>query len=316
MEQNDFQLPKDRHDRIYQQIERQYFKGTLPSEQPEAVILGGQPGAGKSRLLEASKQGFSDGNVVSINGDDLRHFHPQAFAIQKKHERQFAELTDPDTRPWTKQLFDRTIDTRRNVVFEATMRETGPITETMSRLKADGYKVVARVIAANEQDSMAGIHRRYEEQKAAGGVGRWSSVQAHNDAYKGMPFTLEHIERNKLADRVEVYDRKGSMLYANELQGNEWKNPPGARTAVEAERARPRSADERRQMEGEWVQVLGMMAARQADQGQMKAVTETARQFGGLQAAKYFEESLGQTRVNAEQKTAPVRAEPSLEHGR
>ncbi|MBD4092889.1 hypothetical protein GUH73_09490, partial [Xanthomonas citri pv. citri] len=76
--------------------------------------------------------------------------------------------------PWTKQLFDRTIETRRNVVFEGTMREAGPITETMRRLKEAGYYVVARVIAANERDSMAGIHRRYEEQKAAKGFGRWS----------------------------------------------------------------------------------------------------------------------------------------------
>lgn len=77
----------------------------------------------------------------------------------------------------------------------------------MRRLKAAGYYVVARVIAANERDSMAGIHRRYEEQKAAKGFGRWSNVQAHNDAYKSVPATLEYIERHKLGYARQVPEK-------------------------------------------------------------------------------------------------------------
>ncbi|MEX3605781.1 MAG: zeta toxin family protein [Burkholderia sp.] len=213
----------------------------------------------------------------------MRYYHSQYLAIQKADERRFAELTDPHARPWTKQLFDRTIETRRNVVFEGTMREAGPITDTMRRLKAAGYYVVARVISANERDSMAGIHRRYEEQKAAKGFGRWSNVQAHNDAYKGMPATLEYIERHKLADRVQVYDRKGNVLYDNELQGSEWKQQPAARTAVEAERNRPPTPEEHRQHESEWTTILAMMAARRADEREIERVQEVARQYRGLE---------------------------------
>lgn len=282
MDDNRFQLSPRKHATLYEKIERHHFKDTAPAEQPQAIILGGQPGAGKSGLLEASKQGFADRNVVTINGDELRYYHPQYLAIQKADERRFAELTDPHARPWTKQLFDRTIETRRNVVFEGTMREAGPITETMRRLKAAGYYVVARVIAANERDSMAGIHRRYEEQKAAKGFGRWSNVQAHNDAYKGMPTTLEYIEHHKLADRVQVYDRKGNVLYDNELQGNEWKQQPAARTTVEAERNRPPTPEERRQHESEWTTILAMMVARRADEREIERVQEVARQYGGL----------------------------------
>ncbi|ATS24168.1 hypothetical protein PK69_20180 [Xanthomonas phaseoli pv. phaseoli] len=283
MDDNRFQLSPRKHATIYEKIERHQFKDTAPTDQPQAIILGGQPGAGKSGLLEASKQGFADRNVVTINGDELRYYHPQYLAIQKADERHFAELTDPHVRPWTKQLFDRTIETRRNVVFEGTMRESGPITDTMRRLKAAGYYVVARVIAANERDSMAGIHRRYEEQKAAKGFGRWSNVQAHDDAYKGMPATLEYIERHKLADRVQVYDRKGNVLYDNELHGNEWKRQPVARAAIEAERERPPTPEERRQHEAEWTTILAMMAARRADEREIERVRDVARQYGGQQ---------------------------------
>lgn len=293
MDDDRFQLSQKKRTSIYEKIERQHFKGTEQVERPQAVILGGQPGAGKSGLLEASKQDFADRNVVTINGDELRFYHPQYLAIQKADERHFAELTDPYARPWTKQLFDRTIETRRNVVFEGTMREAGPITDTMRRLRDDGYHVVARVIAANENDSMAGIHRRYEEQKAAKGFGRWSNVQAHNDAYKGMPETVEYIERNKLADKVEVYDRKGRVIYENALDGGEWQRQPMARAAIETERERPRTPEERRQHEAEWTTILTMMAARQADGREIEMVREVSRQYGGLNHSEHGSANYG-----------------------
>ncbi|MBD4215968.1 hypothetical protein GUH35_09020, partial [Xanthomonas citri pv. citri] len=103
------------------------------------------------------------------------------------------------------------------------------------------------------------------------------------DAYKGMPATLEYIEHNKLADRVQVYDRKGNVLYDNELQGNEWKRQPAAKTAIEAERERPPTPEERRQQEAEWATILAMMTARRADEREIERVRDVARQYGGQQ---------------------------------
>lgn len=165
MAERQFLLTAAKHDTIYRKIEAHHFSATTPQDHPKVIILGGQPGAGKSGLLEASKQDFLDSNVVSINGDELRYYHPQYREIQKSDERHFAELTDPHARQWTKQLFDRAIETRRNIVFEGTMREAGPITQTMSRLRSSGYHVTARIIAASEHDSMAGIFDAMKSKK-------------------------------------------------------------------------------------------------------------------------------------------------------
>lgn len=285
MEDNRFRLSPGKHAAIYTKIERHQFNGTTPVDRPLAIILGGQPGAGKSGLLEASKQEFSERNVVTINGDELRYYHPRYRDIQKADERHFAELTDPHARRWTKQLFDSAIETHRNIVFEGTMRETGPIAETMQRLKAVGYYVTARVIAVNDHDSMAGIHRRYEEQKAAKGFGRWSNVQAHNDAYEGMPMTVEHIEQNRLANRLQVYNRWGEVLYENRLDTNEWARQPACRAAIEAERGRSLTPGERRQREAEWATILAMMVARHADEPEIARVKQLAVAYGGLSSS-------------------------------
>ncbi len=55
MDDNRFQLSPRKHATIYEKIERHQFKDTAPTDQPQAIILGGQPGAGKSGLLEAGR---------------------------------------------------------------------------------------------------------------------------------------------------------------------------------------------------------------------------------------------------------------------
>lgn len=280
-----FLLSGRQHDALYRFIEADHFSQTTPVDRPVAVILGGQPGAGKSRLLEACKADFAGGNVVSINGDELRYYHPQYRQIQKADERHFAELTDPHARPWTKQLFDRTIETRRNVVFEGTMREPGPITDTMRTLRAEGYQVVVRVIASNAADSMTGIHRRYEEQKAARGFGRWTPAASHDAAYAGMPATVGYIECKRLADRLEVFDRAGQLLYANRLADGHWAETPAAPAAIAAERALPVTADTLRQREAEWSDIFRLMAERRASADEFAMARQAAQVYVGLSPA-------------------------------
>ncbi len=276
MADRQFPLTAAKHAAIYRKIEEHHFRGTTPQDKPRAIILGGQPGAGKSGLLEASKQDFPGGNVVAINGDELRYYHPQYREIQKADERHFAELTDPHARRWTKQLFDCAIETRRNILFEGTMREAGPITQTMARLKLVGYQITARIIAASEHDSVAGIFRRYEEQKAAKGFGRWSNLKAHNDAYVGVPVTVGLIEAQSFADHVEVYNRRGALLYTNALEHGNWSVAPQGRAILQSERGRCPTEDETRQRESEWATILTMMAARRAADADIQVVRDVA----------------------------------------
>lgn len=260
-----YQLPQKTHDSIYAKIEARAFEATQSHDRPTAIILGGQPGAGKSGLAEMSKADFAAHDVVPVNVDELRYYHPMRRAIQRAEEHRFAELTDPHARAWAKQLFDTAIDTRRNIIFEGTMRDGGPICATMRRLQDIGYHVVVRTMAVSERDSIAGIFRRFEEQKASRGFGRWSPLEVHNDAYLGVPFTMQRIELEKLAHRVEVFNRRGTVLYGNKREtSGEWHTQPSAARVIEHERERPASSLQLRQREAEWSTILSMMRARRA----------------------------------------------------
>jgi hypothetical protein len=259
-----FKLSAREHERIYKKIETDMLRKTEAVLHPQVIITGGQPGSGKSKLLEQSKKDFPDRNVVVINGDDVRGYHPQAEEIFKLDDKRFAERTDPDSRAWTKQLFDRAIETKRNIIFESTMREVGPISETMVRLKNEGYHVTAMVVATHERMSTTGIFRRYEEQKSKKGYGRWSDLSSHDAGYEGMPRTVEHIESHGLVDRLEVYNRSGELIYGNENRGAAWDKAPKAVQAIEVERQREPSEKEREDFRSDWLRIRELMGERKA----------------------------------------------------
>jgi len=259
-----FKLSQADHEKYYRDIETDLLANRQPVLHPRVVITGGQPGSGKSKLLEQGKKDFPDGNVVVINGDDLRAYHPQEREIYLLDDKRFAERTDPDSREWTKRLFDRAIETKRNIVFESTMREPGPISQTMERLRAEGYHITAKVVATSERASTTGIFRRYEMQKAEKGFGRFSQLSSHDAGYTGMPKTVDYIEKHELVDRLEVYNRAGVLLYENNCKGGKWEKEPGAVRVIEAERHRQPTDKERQEFQSDWQKIYDLMEERKA----------------------------------------------------
>ncbi|WP_425510966.1 zeta toxin family protein [Xanthomonas chitinilytica] len=66
MENNSDRLPKDAYDRIFREkvLADPNFTSATPQEFPRAIILGGQPGAGKGGLARRALDEFG-GNATS-----------------------------------------------------------------------------------------------------------------------------------------------------------------------------------------------------------------------------------------------------------
>ncbi len=260
----DFKLDDIEHERKYKEIESDLFRKTSPVSSPRAVIMGGQPGSGKSKLLEASKQLFPDGNAVVINGDELRQYHPQSNEIFKLDDKRYAERTDADSRIWTKRVFDKAIETQRNIIFESTMREAGPISETIKRLRDLGYEITVKVVATHERMSKTSIYMRYEQQKHDKGYGRFTSQDSHDAGYEGMPKTVDQIDKNKLVDRLEIYNRSGDQLFSKSLKNGYWDRDESAAKVIEDERHREPTDREIADLRTDWHRILERMEERNA----------------------------------------------------
>ena len=59
------------------QLKGFYISDKEPSGHPRAIILGGQPSAGKSSLNKIIKEEYQEAIDIVINGDNYRVCHPQ-----------------------------------------------------------------------------------------------------------------------------------------------------------------------------------------------------------------------------------------------
>lgn len=243
-----YKLSLERHEAIFKRLEKRMLASSKETDSPRIAILGGQPGAGKSYLIDfAQEHIFPDREPAVINGDDYRMEHPQADQILADDDKKFAARTDPDVRDWTKRLFDSAIAGRRDIIFEGTMRNKGPIMETIQNLHDEGYKVDVLVMAVRGEVSRVGTLARYEGQKEKNKYGRWTPPESHDEAYENMPDTVLAIENKSPIDSMRVYNRAGELLYENTRQDGVYQKPPqtaDAKAAIVKERTRPPTQEE------------------------------------------------------------------------
>lgn len=287
-----YRLSKTQHQAIFdRRIKPQLFADAKTSERPVAVIFGGQPGAGKSAAVDdAVRELASRGGAAQIIGDDLRGYHPAYSRLMGQDDKTAAFYTDRDTGRWVEMAIEYAQRNRVNIVIEGTMRDADRVADTMRSLRSAEYVIHARALAVNERLSWQGVLQRYENQKADRGSGRMTAPHSHQDAYNGMPGTVERIEHEKLADRLTLYVRGGDAIYDNQLRNGEWQQPPGARQALEDERRRRMSLVERRDYAEAFDTIATLMARpeRKATADEVRGLEELRSQARRELAAEIF----------------------------
>lgn len=264
MKEEDFILSPDEHRRILEEIFNDFLSKRGPAKTPRAIILGGQPGCGKSSLISSCIREFQGDSVVVINGDELRERHPHYMRILRYDESRMPELTDHDTRSWTKSLFDEAISRRLSVVFEGTLRNIEPIRSTLKHLHELGYSNSLYLIAAHERESLLYVNQRYERQKDLKGFGRKVPIAIHDAAYKQMPETAAELEQKELIDEILVRNTAGRTVYRNKRQNGVWSSPPQVAEAIWSGRERPWTQEEIDRYQDSWDVLLKQMYARKA----------------------------------------------------
>lgn len=236
-----YRLPEADHRALFEtRISPRIFVDAQTVASPVAIIFGGQPGSGKSSAVDAAMQELTGrGGGAAILGDELRDFHPAYRELMRRDDKTAAFYTDRDSGKWVEMAIEHAKAQRCNIVIEGTMRNSDTVAATMKGLRAAGFVIDARVVAVNDKLSWQGILQRYEGQRAARGVGRMTTAKAHQDAYVGMPGTLERIEREQLADTVAVFRRGLQVIYSNSFESGRWLREPAASAVVQEERARP-----------------------------------------------------------------------------
>ncbi len=225
------------HARIFRErIVPREFAGAVPATTPTVVLMGGQPGSGKSGLLDAAERELSTPEAPSVQvvGDDLRDYHPAYQELLRVDDLSAAAQTDADAGRWVQLCLEHARRVGCSVVVEGTMRRPEVPLATARAFRDAGYQVEAWVMAVDPLSSRLGILARYHAQREAFGVGRFTVDAAHDAAVVGMLDSLDTVQDAGVVDRFRIM-RRGPHVIAD---------VPGTATAsrlravVEQERTR------------------------------------------------------------------------------
>lgn len=192
---------------------------TLPRKQPDLLIVGGQPGSGKSTMIGRQAETYLDrGGLFMLSLDDYRQYHPDYENLMAARSTQMAAVTRPAAEVWQQMAADWLQHNRRNIAFEAGFRAPQKIMDLAKEFHTAGYHVEVMALAVPAAISKAGIVVRYATQLDQGRAGRWTTMKSHNSDYHGSIETLELANRSPYVSRITLESRTAQIH----------SEPPGA----------------------------------------------------------------------------------------
>lgn len=187
--------------------------GASSREEPTLllVLVGGQPGAGKSKAIsriEAQHPG-----IVEVIGDDLRNFHPDYDRFMQEAPLAMPAATAQASGRWVGMAIEYLRERRRSTLIETTLRQPGVVRETVAGFRQAGYRTELHVVAVPLEVSRLGTISRYVGQVEESGAGRWTPAAAHDAAAEAVSGTVVELVAAGAIDHVSIENRQGEAYY-------------------------------------------------------------------------------------------------------
>jgi UDP-N-acetylglucosamine kinase len=200
-------------DEIYRTVIQPTLFGTTSGNEPSPtlVLLGGQPGSGKSRAstrLLAEYQG-----MVALSGDDLRIFHPRYRQLVEDQPERAGEVLAEATRPWVRAALQDSLTGRRSLLLESTFGDPNVTLATAARFREAGFHVRIVAIASPRILSIVTAASRYLRDRKADSPARFTRLSAHDRGYEGTARLIDSLDASVLVDQVTIVSRNGNTLF-------------------------------------------------------------------------------------------------------
>ncbi|EOT41994.1 type II toxin-antitoxin system toxin PezT [Enterococcus columbae] len=191
--------------------------GKQTSKQPQAIILGGQSGAGKTTIHRIKQREFQ-GNIIIIDGDSYRSLHPNYFALQEKYGKDSVEYTKDFAGKMVESLVNELSNQGYHLLIEGTLRTVQVPKKTANLLKAKGYQVALALIATKPELSYLSTLLRYEELYALDPTKARATPKEHHDLIvEHLVAHLRELETEQIFNRIQIYQRDRSCKYDSKI---------------------------------------------------------------------------------------------------
>lgn len=177
------------------------------SKNPVGIVLGGQPGAGKSNAIGVLKERLNQ-SFVFINADEFRQYHPHFNEIQQQYGKDAPLHTGEFAGNVASAMLHMAIRHRYNVIIEGTFRNPDTPINTLKLFKENGYQTEAHVVTTPKEISWQSTIDRAKAAEVAGEVPRYVNKDIHDNIVNSLPKNADKVFASKLADRFVVHSRE------------------------------------------------------------------------------------------------------------
>lgn len=188
-------------------------------QHPSAILLAGQPGAGKTEL-STMMLSMLNGDAAFINGDDYRRYHPNYRKLYTELGSDSVQMTSKFSAAITEGLIARLSDLHLNLVIEGTGRTVEVPQATAEQLTANGYAVEMAVIAARPEISLISTLLRFYQMNEGGTIPRATALEAHDKVVTALPSNLDTLLSRSCFNRMRIWDRELTLLYDSFVDKN------------------------------------------------------------------------------------------------
>ena len=229
-------------------------KNLESKENPKVYFLGGQSGAGKSKL----KDRIGKENLV-IDVDEFRKYHPNYFGLYRKYGKESAKYTHNFASAVADELVKKSIENKVDVIVDGTLKSIKTPKERAEEYKKNGYSLEINTVVVKPEKSFLGTLQRYEKMIADGFTPRMTPKEHHDLVVKNIPDNIEKIYSSKVFDEIKLYNRENRLLYSQKETPD--KNP---KEVLETEFKRKWDKEEFQEYKKDFQKVIVMMEKRHA----------------------------------------------------
>ena len=156
--------------------------GKRPSPKKTFVVVGGQPGSGKTRLVSLAKNEL-ESNAVILDVIELMLMHPSYEYISKNCPERTYMFLHKDAKRLEKEMITYLSDNGYNVINESTFRKSNFIINKSEEFHNKGYHVDLKFMSVPKLESYGSTFYRYAVALLNGDDARWVEKYGHEDAY-------------------------------------------------------------------------------------------------------------------------------------
>lgn len=186
-----------------------------PVKSPKGFVLGGQPGAGKSNLVGIIRQELNR-NVLIINGDEFRRYHPNFDGIQEQYGIDSPKHTAAFSGHMTEREIEKALREGYNISVEGTFRTTETPMRTLEKMREHGYETAVYIQTAPSEVSWQSTLERYQVMELLGETPRATPKEHHDLVVKLLPQNADTVFASGKADVFKVFSREGLIFDSRE----------------------------------------------------------------------------------------------------